>query len=142
MPAAVISGFAPGDSIDLSSVKWDPRGTVQMLAGNVLRVVENGASYLLNFDPHQKLPDFQLTANPTDGSTVITEAGASSKGIAVVINPKAGGMPSTDLLTQHMATSFASPGPVTTDAVGGGLANHPADAASGLAPPRASHVLM
>ena len=52
MPANVISGFAPSDTIGLD-VNFDPAGRVQWLPNNSLEIIENGATYVLNFDPTQ-----------------------------------------------------------------------------------------
>jgi hypothetical protein len=35
MPANVISGFLPGDRIDLAAARFDSGGTVQLLANNL-----------------------------------------------------------------------------------------------------------
>jgi autotransporter-associated beta strand protein/probable HAF family extracellular repeat protein len=51
MPANVISGFAPTDTIDLRAVSFDSGGTAQLQFGNVLQIVENGNIYDLQLDP-------------------------------------------------------------------------------------------
>jgi autotransporter passenger strand-loop-strand repeat protein len=149
MPTTVISGLVVGDAIDLRNVA--NVGALSLLPHNTLAIFANNTTYQLSLDPNWSFPNnasINFTADGAGGTllTVVALAGASPKSgsaIAGATDPKAGGIPSTDLLTQHMATSFASPGPVTSDAVGGGLASRSADAAPGLAPPqRGSHVLM
>ena len=52
MPANVISGFAPGDTIDLSNVNYDAvNGCVALsvVQTNVLTIYENGSSYNLTW---------------------------------------------------------------------------------------------
>jgi autotransporter passenger strand-loop-strand repeat protein len=53
MPTATISGFGPGDTIDLADVAYDSGGSAIPLSGNVLEITENGQSYDLQFDPGQ-----------------------------------------------------------------------------------------
>ena len=50
MPTGTISGFVPGDTIQLSDVAYDGSGSAS-LNGNVLAVQENGVSYNLNLTP-------------------------------------------------------------------------------------------
>jgi autotransporter passenger strand-loop-strand repeat protein len=147
MPTAVISGLVVGDAIDLRNVA-NVRD-ISLPSHNTLMIFANNTTYQFSLDPNQGFPNNALINVTADGAggTLLTlvPAGASPKSgsaIATTTDPTAGGMPSMDLLTQHMATSFASSGPVTSVAVGGGLASHSADAASGLAAPRASHVWM
>jgi len=145
MPTAVISGFAPTDTIDLSAVKFDPKGSVQLMPGYVLQVVENGATYQLNLDPHQRFyyTSFQLAADPANGGTVITATSLAGTGSSAPVDPKAGAVPSIDLLAQHMASSFASSGPIVTEGAGGVAGNHSAAPAPALTQPqRTAHVLM
>src|SRR5262249_30054800 len=52
-PVNVINGFAPGDLIDLEAINFDPNGSVQLQAGNVLQFTQNGVAFHLNFDPAQ-----------------------------------------------------------------------------------------
>jgi hypothetical protein len=144
MPNAVISGFAPTDTIELSAVKFDPGGSVQLLAGNVLQVAENGASYQLKLDPNQRFyyTSFHLAADPANGGTMITATSIATTGSSAPVDPKAGAVPSIDLLAQHMASSLPSSGPVATGAQDA-FGNHSADPAPALTQPqRATHVLM
>jgi glycosyltransferase involved in cell wall biosynthesis len=70
----VISGFAPGDKIDLTQVSFDSGGSAQLLSGNVLHVVEHGVAFDLHLDPAQNLRGaiFHLQNDGT-GGTLITE---------------------------------------------------------------------
>src|SRR5262249_17392444 len=51
IPTNVISGFGPGDTIDLAGVGFDSAGTAQVTAGNVLHIVENGHAFDIHLDP-------------------------------------------------------------------------------------------
>ena len=52
MPDSVISGFAPGDVIDLPAVSF-AGGSVALTGGNELKVAISGTTYALQFDPSQ-----------------------------------------------------------------------------------------
>ncbi len=60
MPGNVISGFAPGDTIDLAGVTSSGGGSAVLTAGNVLVVSEGGNSYDLQLDPSRKLRRLRL----------------------------------------------------------------------------------
>ena len=47
---ATITGFAEGDTIDLTAIPYDPNGSANLVANNVLDVTENGTTYTLQFD--------------------------------------------------------------------------------------------
>ena len=70
MPANVISGFAPGDRFDLAVVPFVSGGSATLLAGNVLQVVESGATYDLNLNPSQNFAGqtFYLSPDRTIGN--------------------------------------------------------------------------
>jgi autotransporter passenger strand-loop-strand repeat protein len=68
MPAAVISGLRPGDTIDLTSVGFDIGGTIALASSNVLQVVENGHTYDLKLDPSQSFAGWDLKLS-SDGAT-------------------------------------------------------------------------
>ena len=74
MPSAVISGFAPGDTIDLAGVDYDPTsGSATLGAGNVLEVTENGSTYDLQFDPTQIFTaGFKLSSDGSGGTDIQT----------------------------------------------------------------------
>ena len=59
MSTSVISGLTPGDTIDLTSVSFASGGSVQLLAGNILKIVENGGSATIALDP---LEDFSSSS--------------------------------------------------------------------------------
>jgi autotransporter passenger strand-loop-strand repeat protein len=72
LPTNVISGLAPGDSIDLP-VGFDSGGSANVLSGNVLQVVDNGISYDLQLDPLQDFSKDVFQPLPADGTTVVLE---------------------------------------------------------------------
>src|SRR5438876_7845806 len=53
MPTNTISGFVVGDTIDLAGVSFVNGGSVQLGAGNALKLFEDGSTYTLNLDPAQ-----------------------------------------------------------------------------------------
>jgi autotransporter passenger strand-loop-strand repeat protein len=73
MPANVISGLLPGDRIDLAAARFDSGGTVQLLANNVLQIVENGTTYRLQLDPSGNYASepFRLKSDGFGGTDVI-----------------------------------------------------------------------
>jgi hypothetical protein len=73
MPTAVISGFAPGDTLDLGGVAFSsPGGSVTLTSGNVLQVVEGGVTYNLQLDPSQNYSEdsFALSSDASGGTKV------------------------------------------------------------------------
>jgi autotransporter passenger strand-loop-strand repeat protein len=50
---ATVSGFAPGDAIDLTGVPFASGGSATFGSGNVPTISEGGQSYTLDFDPAQ-----------------------------------------------------------------------------------------
>jgi len=72
-PVTVISGFSSGDTIDIVGEKFDSAGTAALLSGNLLQIVENGATYDLQFDKSQNLPtDYFTIASDASGGTLVT----------------------------------------------------------------------
>src|SRR5262249_713897 len=69
-----IAGFEHGDRIVLTDIAFDPNGSVDLVAGNVLEITENGETYALQLGPKQDFAGdfFHLHANP-DGDTYIVE---------------------------------------------------------------------
>jgi hypothetical protein len=76
----VISGFAPTDTIDLRAVSFDSRGTAQLLAGNLLRVTENGATFNFNLDPAQNFAgeSFILHSDGHSGTDIVVGPAVNS----------------------------------------------------------------
>jgi hypothetical protein len=73
MPTNEISGFAPGDTIDLASIAFHSSGSATLLSGNVLQIVEGGNTYDLNLDPSQVfLNDRFVLSQDASGGTDIT----------------------------------------------------------------------
>jgi len=79
MPTAVISGFAPGDTIDLSGVSFASGGAIGSTSGNLLQVVENGNTYDLQLDPLQNFSgdSFRLSSDGSGGTDVTPNQGLS-----------------------------------------------------------------
>jgi hypothetical protein len=67
-------GFAPTDSLDLTTVAFSSAGTVKVNGSNVLVVSENGTTYDINLDPSQSFAGdhFHLSSDGSAG-TLITE---------------------------------------------------------------------
>jgi hypothetical protein len=72
MPTNTLSGFRPGDSIDLASVGYDSSGSISLKAGNLLEVKEHGQTYDFNLDPSQNFAgwDFELSADGGAGTNI------------------------------------------------------------------------
>jgi autotransporter passenger strand-loop-strand repeat protein len=64
LPTPLISGFAPGDAIDLPGLTYGNGGSVTLQSGNVLRVQENGVVYTLDLDPAQNFSGEVFTLSP------------------------------------------------------------------------------
>jgi autotransporter passenger strand-loop-strand repeat protein len=90
MPSAVISGFAPsklvngslvGDAIDLAGVSFASGGSIQLMPGNVLQLVEKGnpLAFLLQLDPSQNFSgdSFKLTSGAGGGTEIQIQSGLS-----------------------------------------------------------------
>jgi autotransporter passenger strand-loop-strand repeat protein len=79
MPTAVISGFAPGDTIDLSGVSFASGGAIGSTSGNLLQVVENGNTYDLQLDPLRNFSgdSFRLSSDGGGGTDVTLKQGLS-----------------------------------------------------------------
>jgi autotransporter passenger strand-loop-strand repeat protein len=76
MPAATISGFAPGEMIDLTGLNASGV-TYTLRSGNVLHiVVAGGQSYDLDFDPSQNLAvgQFEFNAGASGGIQIAVAA--------------------------------------------------------------------
>jgi len=74
LPTTTISGFVPGDTLDLTSIAFDSTGSAPLGPGNVLQIVENGGTHTINLDPSQNFSGdiFQLSSDAA-GGTVIGE---------------------------------------------------------------------
>ncbi len=75
-----IDGFAPGQTIDLTEVRFDPAGTVQLLSGNVLEVKEDGSTFDLRLDPAQSFAgkSFHLVSDRARGTDIILDTTVSA----------------------------------------------------------------
>ncbi|WP_229188474.1 hypothetical protein, partial [Bradyrhizobium oropedii] len=76
MPSDIISGIVVGDTIDLTGVTFASGGSVTIVSGNVLQVVEGGITY-----------DLQLGQNPVVGLSVTQDSGTGTLITAVPITP-------------------------------------------------------
>ena len=64
---ATIDGFAPGDTIDLTAISYDPDGSANLVADNVLDINQNGSTYTLQFDPTQDFSGDYFHLAPDNG---------------------------------------------------------------------------
>jgi hypothetical protein len=74
--SATIAGFAAGDNINLTSLGFDPNGTANLATGNMLNIVEDGTTYMLQLDPSQDFSGeyFHLAPDAFDSGTGVTES--------------------------------------------------------------------
>ena len=80
MPTVTLSGFAAGDTIDLTGIPFDASGIANLEAGNLLQIVENGAAYDLQFDASQNFAGDQfMLAVDNAGGTEVTLGAQSSR---------------------------------------------------------------
>ncbi len=66
---ATLSGFGPGDTIDLSGIPYVPAGAHAAVSGGVLKVSDGGKVYSFTMDPtHSYVGDtFHVSASPDNG---------------------------------------------------------------------------
>ena len=69
LPSFTITGFAAGDTIDLTADPYDPSGSANLVSGNVLDVNENNSTYTLQFDPTQDFTGEYFHLAPDSGGT-------------------------------------------------------------------------
>jgi autotransporter passenger strand-loop-strand repeat protein len=83
VPTNTITGFAPGDTIDLTSVMFTSGGSVPLTATNLVKFVENGATYTLQFNRSQDFlgQEFELTPDSGSGTDVTLPALTGSAAI-------------------------------------------------------------
>ncbi len=72
MPAGNIVGFAPGDTIDLTSLAFAAGDSAILTAGNVLEVAEGGQVYDLNLDPNRNYSGdvFDIASDGSSGTDI------------------------------------------------------------------------
>jgi len=70
LPTNTVSGFVPGDVIDLAGVGFDSNGTATLTSGNVLQISENSQVYQLQLDPSASFSseEFVLSSDGSGGS--------------------------------------------------------------------------
>jgi autotransporter passenger strand-loop-strand repeat protein len=126
MPTNTISGFIPGDTIDLASIAYSAAGGVSLQSGNILLVNEDGSTFTIDLDPSQSFTGdrFQLSSDSA-GGTLITEqppivvsSGVTSTGITVL----SGGSETVLSGGTASATTIGSGGTETVSAGGHDLA--------------------
>src|SRR5439155_32310 len=90
--AGTIGNFATFDFIDLATAAFSSAGTVNLAAGNVLKVSENGTTYSLQLDPAQSFAGatFHL-ANDGAGGTDITVGAGAAFGVTTPLMTNTGG---------------------------------------------------
>ena len=76
MPAATItiSGFTPGETIDLRGVSGGNAGSATLSPGNLLTVFEGGSSFALQLDPVQGFGGFAVVDDGSGGTDVLSLA--------------------------------------------------------------------
>src|SRR5581483_5191393 len=82
MPTGVISGFAPGDVIDLAVIPYQTTESVTIAPGNVLKVTTTSAVYKLQLDPTQAFSSDVMLSRDASGTTAITLTSAPETWIA------------------------------------------------------------
>ena len=93
MPTNVVSGFVEGDTFDLAGVAFSSGGTVQVVSGHVLQVVENATTYNLQLDSSVSYATdaFRLTSDGSGGTDVTTVQDTTAPTvIAVAASPNSG----------------------------------------------------
>jgi autotransporter passenger strand-loop-strand repeat protein len=100
MPHDVISGFMPGDTIDLAGVSYSSAGNAHLTSGNVLAVTENGITYDLHLNPSQNFSGVLFDTTPdSNGGT----------DVAIDTRPILGGVASTAVVSALGQTVTLSP---------------------------------
>jgi hypothetical protein len=111
-PAHVVSGFAPGDTIDLAGVFFTSGGSAALAAGNELQINEGGQTYTLFFDPKQDFSGFVFTwANDGHGGTKVTETAAPAAAASEM--RWFGAAPEARPASPHLVDSGSVPGHAT-----------------------------
>jgi autotransporter passenger strand-loop-strand repeat protein len=108
MPPAIISGFEPGDIIDITSAPYDSSGGATFFeSGNLLEVVEGGVAYDLQFDPSQVFSGgFSLSPDASGSGTDVTLLSSAVTGYSTSATLPAGG--SASGLTVNDPSPYAS----------------------------------
>ncbi len=73
MPSDTISGLVGGDTFDLAGIPYVSSGSVNLLSGNVLQIVESGQTYDLNLDSAQYfLSEYFTVSSGATGETEVS----------------------------------------------------------------------
>jgi hypothetical protein len=85
MPAATISGFVTGDTIDLTGVAYDATSGSATLQGDELQIVENGTTLdVLASDPnYTSATTFTLASDGVTGTDITTDASCYRAGTLI-----------------------------------------------------------
>ena len=117
MPTNTISGFITGDAIDLAQIAFSSSGTVQLEAGNVLQVVENGVTYKLHLNPSANYTSASFTLSQDDSDGTFIALGQSVVASSLIVS--AGQIASNLLLLAEASLTVLSGG--TADLINVGV---------------------
>ena len=149
MPSNTIHGFALGDLIDLAGISFDPAGTVQLAAGNVLQITEAGHLYQLQLDPSASFAgmNFGIFADAASGTYVTLGQQPISDTLTISSGQSANDILVLDGGTLHVlsggvasATMIDAGGSDLID-IGGSVTGTTINGAAGTASPGAETVL-
>ncbi len=91
-----ISGFPPGDTVDLPCMSFSSNGTVALRSGNALQIAENSSSFKIDLDPAQNFAgDVLHLVNDGNGGTLITEDPPGAGNLALLGQFAAAGFATT-----------------------------------------------
>jgi autotransporter-associated beta strand protein/probable HAF family extracellular repeat protein len=81
MPTNMISGFAPGDTLDFAGATFSSNGSVTLKSGNMLQLVEGGVTFNLQLNPSQNFSEdaFALSSDASGGTDVTVTVPSGSE---------------------------------------------------------------
>ncbi len=80
-----IDGFASGDTINLAGVAFDSNWTFTVGSGHAVSFVENGITYVLQFDPAKSFNTFLLQSDGNGGTNIVRAGPSASADTAAVV---------------------------------------------------------
>jgi len=113
IPTNSISGFAPGDIIDLSGISYDSGGTAKIEANNVLQITEGGNTYDFHLDPTQNFAGEYFHFRADSGGTGTAATVDTAPPVVVTSIAATTDNGATDLSAGHVVTITVD----TSDAV-------------------------